>query len=167
MISREEAMSISMSDLMNRERLARRFDPIHTQHILSLWERIVIATEGLLKELDYKAAWGCTLIAIPFKRIEDACLVSLLSDGVDPTDGYDSLFLIINQIIDRYNTFLRQMLEISKTEIPAAQDDYSIHPKFIMSGSGGAAVVNHLAILSSFEIENLVAGSWSAHLGMF
>ena len=157
-----------MGDIMKRERLMRRFDPIHTKHMLSLWERVVGGVNCLLEELECKAAWGCALIDIPFNDIEEARLISLLSEGTDPSDGFDSLFLIINQIISRYNNFVRQLSEVGKNESPCDMlDEYSIHPKFIMSGSGGAAVVNHLAILSRFEIESLVAGCWAGDLGHF
>ena len=167
-VSKEEAMTISMGDIMKRERLMRRFDRIHTKHMLSLWERVVGGVNCLLEELECKAAWGCALIDIPFNDIEEARLISLLSEGTDPSDGFDSLFLIINQIISRYNNFVRQLSEVGKNESPCDMlDEYSIHPKFIMSGSGGAAVVNHLAILSRFEIESLVAGCWAGDLGHF
>lgn len=153
-----------MGDIMKEERLLRRFDSVHVRHMISLWERVVIGGDRLLKEMEYKALWNCLEVDIPFKSFEQATVFAMLSVGDDPVDGGgDFLFLIICEIITKYNRYVQQISELRQPRGSGCEEreDQIIHPKFLMAGSGGATAINRSTTMSFFELETLVEGCWN------
>ncbi|CAB9511697.1 Ring finger protein [Seminavis robusta] len=168
-LSKAEALERAMGDVMEESRLLRRFDSIHARHMTSLWGRVVKGANQLLEQMDNKALWNCTEIDIPFTRIEGAAIFALLSEGSDPLDGgCDFLFLMINEIVTKYNRYVQQLSEL---KLPGTLRnefvDRVIHPKFLMAGSGGAAVINRSTAMSSLELDTLVESVWNRDLAAF
>jgi hypothetical protein len=159
-------MDIRMKDIMDPEKLCSRFDFDQAHHILAMWNRVSKGLSDILRQPDCKIFWQCEEIEFPFKDVGEAPLLALLSEGDHPTDGNDFLFLIINTIIERYNSFLRWMGEYD-VESRDADCAYSLHPKFVMRGSYGAVVMSESAGLSETELDLLIESTWDSESQKF
>jgi hypothetical protein len=159
-------MDLRMKDIMVPEKLCSRFDVDQANHIMGMWNRAAKGLNDILRRPEVKIFWDCQEIEFPFNDVEDAPLLALLSEGDHPTDGNDFLFLIINAISDRYNSFVR-WIEEYESESRASDGVYSLHPKFVMRGSFGAVVMNELAVLSETELDLLIERTWDSELQQF
>jgi cellobiose-specific phosphotransferase system component IIA len=73
-----------------------------------------------------------------------------------PADGYDYLFIIINEIIERYNSFILR-LNTYKREYDASDiTESSVSPKAILPGSLGEVFLVSLKWIDSIEFSRLV-----------
>jgi hypothetical protein len=155
-----------MNDVVTKERLRSRFDLVHADHVERLWRRLKHGFDQLLESMDYKVHWQCQEIVFPFKKLEEARLIHLLSEYDDPSEGNDYLFLAINDIVDHYNTFIRHLSELELSN-DQALSDVCIHPKFVVSGNGGASRVCAVPVLSRSQLKNLVESGWDDSKGSF
>jgi hypothetical protein len=156
LITREEAMSNAIGDIMKKERLLKRFDKIHVAHLVSLWERLSAALDLLLKDPSFRVTWNCEEVTYSFRTINEAPLMAFLSEGLDPSDGNDLVFLVIDSIVAKYNRYVERFAELS-------EDDCKIpilHPKMILPGTAGSAAINLLPLLSQQELDAIAMASW-------
>lgn len=158
-----------MIDIMKEERLLRRFDAVHAKYMVALWQRVVTRASRFLEEIEQVLFWNCQAITVPFRKLEEAPLFALVSEGSDPLDGGDFLFLMINEITAKFNGYVQQLSEVRQaaTQSDAWDDPSPIHPKFLMAGSGGSVVINQSSVLSRFDLEILVQGCWNSEVGEF
>ncbi len=150
---------------MNVEKLESRFGVANAAHIMSLWRRSAAAFNKCIKQSGYKVYWQCEEVEVPFHKVEDATMMDLLSEGDHPTEGHDYLFLIIHAIIDRYNTFVRWLVEY-ESDLESLSDT-AVHPKSIVRGSYGAVGVSAPVSLSQNELNILIQRAWNAETEAF
>eukprot|EP00555_Chaetoceros_dichaeta_P011937 CAMPEP_0198254624 /NCGR_PEP_ID=MMETSP1447-20131203/4892_1 /TAXON_ID=420782 /ORGANISM="Chaetoceros dichaeta, Strain CCMP1751" /LENGTH=935 /DNA_ID=CAMNT_0043940735 /DNA_START=11 /DNA_END=2818 /DNA_ORIENTATION=+ len=151
-ISQEQASTILVGDLMKSEHLSKRFDSINVRHLIILWGETKNCLNRHLDNCDHSVNWDCETVSIPFKRIEEATLIMLLSAYKHPTGGCDYLFIIINQIIGQYNDFMRKLC---KSQVAGA-DVVSIEPKDLLFRSPAALSLQLLKFISSAGFPILV-----------
>jgi len=147
------------------EKLKSRFGVANAAHVMSLWGRAAEAFDKCIKQAGYKVCWQCEEVEVPFLKVEDARMIDLLSEGDHPTEGHDFLFLIIHAIIDRYNTFVRWLVEY---ESDLESLSYTaVHPKSIVKGSYGAVGVSTPVVLSQNELNILIQRAWNVESEAF
>jgi hypothetical protein len=157
-----------MGELMKKERLRERFDPARVHHILALWERVRVGLNTILAEIDQKVHWQCEVVSIPFDKVENAQLVSLLSEGLHPTDGNDFLFLVINEAVELYNNFAKKLAAFSGAADEVRDSNTEeLQPRFIIRGYGGAVKVGAVAPLSKNELHWVAESSWDSESCVF
>jgi len=92
----------------------------------------------------------------------------LLSEGNHPTDGHDYLFLAINDIINKSNSFSRRLNESSQQkERETSTMLQELHPKFILRGSSGAVAVRALNLYSITDLASQMESSWCAEKSLY
>uniref|UniRef100_A0A7S4JD02 Uncharacterized protein n=1 Tax=Odontella aurita TaxID=265563 RepID=A0A7S4JD02_9STRA len=165
LVTKEQAMSMSMQRMMQVSLLHKRFDSVTTDHILRLWKRTVEGFNMFRQSAHNVVNWDCEEIMLPFETIEEATLMMLLSEGKHPTDGHDYLFLVINTLVDRYNSFARRLNEFntqgqgnSQERAKVASQD--LHPRFLLRGSGGAVAISSISLESTEKLSALVEQCW-------
>ena len=109
LVEKDTAMRIEINDLMSEECLLKRFDYLQTSQLGGLWTRVKEGINGYISDMNQTIFWDCEKIDIPFQKIEDTSLIMILSESGHPTDGYDYLFLIINDIVSKYNDAVRKI----------------------------------------------------------
>lgn len=149
--TKDFAFTVSMGDLMKKERLQERFDSARVHHILALWNRVRNGLDRILIESDRKVHWECEEVSIPFDKVENAKLVFMLSEGIHPTDGNDFLFMIIHESVAAYNNFVDKLANASLSN-DAGVDAAMLQPRFIMRGYGGAAKVRAFVPMSRDDL---------------
>jgi hypothetical protein len=156
-----------MGELMQKERLRERFDSARVHHILALWERVRVGLNTILVETDQKVHWQCEEVSIPFDKVENAQLVSLLSEGLHPTE-HDFLFLVINEAVELYNNFAKKLAAFSGAADEVGDDSTEeLQPRFIIRGYGGAVKVGAVAPLSKDELHWVAESSWDSESHAF
>jgi len=165
LISRRVAFELLMKDLMKRDLLLQRFDRTFTDHILLVWKRVVLGFNALITATKGKLPWQCEEIEIPFRSLGDASLLSLLSEGVDPTSGNDFLFLAIQYIILQYNDRAAIVSDLHNEKGDTLRPCTSVHPRFLMSACGSVHVLNRYVQLDESELNCFAQTSWDPELG--
>jgi hypothetical protein len=152
-----------MKNVMRKEQLGKRFDNVHVSHIVSLWHRLSLQMTCLLKDRHRKVFWNCQEVLFEYDSIEDAPLLALLSDGSDPEEGNDLLFIVINSVVNKYNRYVERFLELHRLSKPTEGDTATktIHPKTILLGSAGSVATNLLPLLTKTDTNNLSAAAWN------
>ena len=127
-----------MAELMNEQVLRTRFDGHSVHHILAIWKRLCNRVGECIENGVVRV--GCSEVNVPFCQFEKATLVQLLSEGEHMTDGNDYLFLIISDIIQRYNAFVGKIEELigAGRGVPLKV----IHPKLFSSLCGASALLD-------------------------
>ena len=97
----------------------------------------------MVKGFDYmtqadngRVPWNCAFIEYPFQSLLDATFMSLLSEGNDPSDGNDFLFLAIQHIITIYNDMACKMLGLYNGSDDQSTHNLSVYPKFLATPCG-------------------------------
>jgi hypothetical protein len=162
LVTRERAFQMKMCDVVKPELLRRRFDSVTVTHVTALWARVASGVNQFLREVDYKIAWQCEEIQIAFTRLEEAPLVALLSEGEHPTDGNDVLFLLINDIVGTYNSYVGRLVECVASNNADLTQEQEVHPKFVATGCGGAVSMSTVMPLPRSELSRLVASCWAS-----
>lgn len=155
-----------MNNVVTKERLRSRFDLVHADHVEGLWFRVKDGFNNLLQSMDHILHWQCDAIQFPFEKFEHASLIHFLSQGNDPSEGNDFLFLMIHEIVDNYNTFVRRLSDL-KVTTAEVESDSLVHPKFLVSGNGGASLISAVPVLSRSELKNLAESGWDENSGTF
>lgn len=162
LVSKEYAFQLTMSELINKQRLQERFDSARVHHTLALWDRARIGLNRLLLETDRKVHWECEEVSIPFDTLEDTKLVFLLSEGSHPTDGNDFLFLIINEIVTAYNSFSKKLAAFYSSKDVYNANTTMLQPRFIIRGYGGAAKIGSVVPLSTDDLTWVAECCWNS-----
>jgi hypothetical protein len=126
-----------LGDLMQIKLLSKRFDPVRVKYLLALWDRARFGVNAVLSQSNFTVMWEREEVRVPFRTIEDAKLVTILSEGSHPTEANDFLFLIIAEIIQAYNNFAVKLAE-SRGGIETMGDLKELQPRFLIHGFGTA-----------------------------
>lgn len=138
-----------------------RFDTIRVNHLLQLWGRCVLGVDEILAKADQKVSWECGKVSVPFGTLQDASMMSLLSEGECPTDGNDFLFLILNETVNAYNSFAENLGAFS-CEGSEPTPPVIISPKHCVRGLIGAVKVGAIVPLTRQELGWMAECCWSA-----
>ena len=103
--------------------------------------------------------WGCEAITIPFDDFRKVPLATLLSEGDDPTDGNDFLFLIINHLVERHNGFCQSFKKFLSTK---GEEDDEVQSRFIVSGCGGIGVLGTVVGLNFDAMGTAMTSAWDS-----
>ena len=154
-LSIEDASNMKMKNIMSDQNLKKNYDIATSTHLIWLWNRVKHGVDRLIASKMH-IHWGCEEVLIPFPHIEEASLLSLISEKDEPTEDTDFLFLCINQLIETYNGFALKYNQLAVAEI----NEDEIYPKTIMNGSMCAATISSLSVLLTRNFELLVESSW-------
>ena len=160
LVSKEYAFEILMKELMRQDLLLKRFDRTFTKHITQLWIRVVKGFDCMIKAENGRVPWKYAFIEYPFQSLLDATFVSLLSEGNDPSDGNDFLFLAIQHIINEYNDLARKMLGLYNGSEGQSTPNLSVYPRFLATACGSVPTLNGCLQLNKSEIDLLVQTAW-------
>jgi len=155
LVTFEEATKLHIDIIMNEDTLRHRFDSFNVKHMLSLWQRLRDHLDHYLEQNNCEVQWDCETIKIPFSKTADISLIMLLSAYEHPTEGYDYLFIIINDIIGRFNYFMMKLNECKEVCVDEVQQS-EISPDTIVPGSLGAASLSSLNWIASVHFNRLV-----------
>ena len=147
-ISAQQATSLTLGEVMDEMVLLKRFDRTHSDHILNLYERAKTSLSLHLKNCNNEVNWDCETVSVPFQNLDETPLIMLLSAYDHPTDGYDFLFVIINQLILQFNEFIFKLHGLQGIE--------AITPKSLLHRSPAGLALKTLKFLSSVEFPLIV-----------
>ncbi|CAB9513447.1 protein ligase RNF213 [Seminavis robusta] len=162
LITKEEALSNTIGSILDKARVHKRFDRIHASHILALFERLSCKFDVLLKDPKFRVTWQCEEVQLGFKTLKEAPLLALLSEGADPSEGNDVLFLWIDTIVAKYNRFVQRLAELASND--AVAPTRSIHPSMVLPDS--ASIIT-LPLLQPEELGSLAMASWQGDTKTF
>ena len=160
LVSKEHAFEIMMKELMRQDLLLKRFDRTFTKHIMQVWTRVVKGFDYMIQADNGRVPWKCSFIEYPFQSLLDATFVSLLSEGNDPSDGNDFLFLAIQHIINEYNDLTRKMLDLYNGSEGQSTPNLSVYPRFLSTACGSVPTLNGCLQLNKTEIDLFVQTAW-------
>ncbi len=155
LVTFDEATTLHLDSIMNENTLIARFDSFNVKHILSLWRRLREHLDYYLENNNYEVQWDCERIKIPFSKTADVSLIMMLSAYEHPTEGYDYLFIIINDIIGRYNYFVMKLNEYKEASSIQVHHQ-EINPTTMIPGSPGAISLSILQWIASTHFDRLV-----------
>lgn len=147
-ISASQATSLTLGEVMDKTVLLRRFDQTHADHILNLYQRSKEQLASHLKNCNYEVNWDCETVSIPIQDFDETPLIMVLSAYEHPTDGYDYLFIIINQLILQFNQFI--------FNLHGLQDLETVTPKALLHRSPAGIAIMSLKFISTFEFPLIV-----------
>ena len=154
-ISAQQATSLTLGEVMNEKVLSQRFDRTHSNHILSLYERAKNSLSFHLMNCNNEVNWDCETVSVPIQNLNETPLIMVLSAYDHPTDGYDFLFIIINQCILQFNEFMFKLHGLQGVE--------AITPKALLHGSPAGLALKTLKFLSSVEFPLIVESYRTPH----
>ena len=152
-----EAESVLASSWCSNDRQGLGYDKVGVDHRLAVWDRIISRQRCLLESLGGSVMWGCEQIKIPFDSLTEVPVATLLSEGDDPSDGNDFLFLLINHLIERYNGFCTAFKAFLSTK-----DDDEVQPRFIVTGSGGIGVLGTVVCMNLDDLSAAITSTWDS-----
>ena len=153
------AMNMKLKDVMNEQLLSGRFGSIDSGNLIQLWTRVVKGVNEFLQSNNSAVFWNCERVNIPFSDLEEhATLMTILSEKEHPTEGHDYLFLIINELVLRYNNFV----SLNET----SQIRQELHPRTLVRASKGSHVLSGVFGVQSV-IANLIESYWIIRDGNF
>ena len=142
------------------ERLLRaRFGVVHASHLYSLWLRVVEKVNLFLAANDSRVTFDCEHVAVSFSDLRDVPLVQVLSEAEHPSNGHDALFLVISDLLMRYNNFIISVTTIKNTR-SARDKPVEIHPRSLVRGSKNSIAVKALTEDVAATLENIIESYW-------
>ena len=151
-------MDMKLKDVMNEQLLSSRFGSIDSSYLTQLWMRVVEGVNAFLQANNSAVYWDCERVDIPFSDLEhQATLMSILSEKEHPTEGHDYLFLIINELVLRYNNFV---------SLNSTNQNCQLHPRTLVRASKGSHIVSGVFGVQSV-IANLIESYWIISDGNF
>ena len=154
-----------MKDIMTTEYLLERFGRDPADHILALWSRLKKSFNTFLKGGN-RVFWNCTEVNFTYDNLEEAPLITLLSEGPLPTagDSVDFLFLVIHDLVSKYNSIVERYRVARDQD---TDETLSIEPELILPGSGGSVLIRLVPQLSGPELDALAIGAWDSQMQAF
>ena len=143
----EQATSKTFGDIMKEDVLLKRFDQTHTNHVMNLYQRVKSSLNLHLKQCNYEVNWDCETLSVPIQNLDDASLIMLLSAYDHPTDGYDYLFIIINQLVLQYNEFVLKLHGLQNK---------TVTPQMLLHRSPAGLALKSMTFLTSSELPLMV-----------
>ena len=97
---------MKLLDVMDERLLRARFGAVHASHLYSLFLRVVEKVNLFLTANENRVNFECEDVALPFTDLMEVSLIQVLSEAEHPSSGHDSLFLVISDLLMRYNSFI-------------------------------------------------------------
>eukprot|EP00984_Skeletonema_dohrnii_P011330 scaffold4513_cov113-Skeletonema_dohrnii-CCMP3373.AAC.4 len=96
---------------------------------------------------------------MPFTDLMDVSLIQVLSEAEHPSSGHDSLFLVISDLLMRYNNFI---ISVSTFKEARSVDDKpeEIHPRSLVRGSKNSIAVSVSTEDVASTLANLIESYW-------
>ena len=121
------------------ERLLRaRFGVVHATHLQSLWLRVVDKVNSFLSANESRVMFDCENVAVSFSDLRDVPLIQVLSEAEHPSHGHDILFLVINDLLMRYNNFIISVSMFKNSR--SVHEPEEIHPMCDQSSLGRCCI---------------------------
>lgn len=159
-LTKDMAMNMTIRSVLEEHLLSARFGSIDASRIRAMWLR---ATEGINNFLNANGSvvqWNCERITVPFPDITNATVIACLSEMEDPTEGHDYLFLVINEIILRYNNLMKSISSFIGQN-SNSEAVHEINPRTIVPLSKNAVTVTSVVSTTEKAIDELVESYWS------
>ena len=157
-LTRDMSMNVKIEDIMKEGLLTNRFGGIDASRIRAMWLHAAEGVNSFLNTNESTVRWNCQEIVVPFSDITDATLISILSEMEDP-ESHDYLFLIINELVQRYNNFAKSISSFLMYD--GSVEMQEINPRTVVRGSKSAISVIG-TVLSTESIANeLLELYWS------
>jgi len=166
MVTKEQAMNMKVENIMDEHLLTNRFGSIDCANLQHVWSKVVEGVNAFLSANDSVVNWNCEEVNVPFRDITTCSLMSILSEMEHPTEGHDYLFLVINELVLRYNNFVKSVGAITNSD---NGDRYGeeLHPRTLVCASKGSIIVNGAVSNTQGLIDNLVESYWMKEEGDF
>ena len=159
MVTVDQAMNMQIEKIMDEQLLTTRFGSIDCAHLQRIWLRVVEGVNAFLSANNSVINWDCEEVDVPFRDVTNCPLMSILSEMEHPTEGHDYLFLIINELVLRYNNFVKSISAIASPN-NADQNVEELHPRTLIRASKGSIIVNGAVSNTQGVIDNLVESYW-------
>ena len=157
-VTREESFNMKLQDIMDERLLKSRFGSVHASYLKSLWLRVVENFNSYLSANDNRVSFDCEDVQIPFSDLLDVPLIQVLSEAEHPSDGHDSLFLVISELLMRYNNFIRSVSTFKNAFSDEKLEE--IHPRSLVNGSQKSIAVKAITDSVASTLTNLIASFW-------
>ena len=157
-VTKEMAMHITMGYIVDERLLRNRFGSIEGSRIEQTWLRAAEGIECFLNENESVVQWNCEQIVVPFRNLMDMPLMSILSEMECPSEGHDYLFLIINEIVLRYNNVVKSISSFASNE--NENDANEISPRSIVQMSQSATEIIGTVSSTETAINELIESYW-------
>jgi len=151
LVTHDQASTLKLNEILTHDVLSMRFDDTEVNHICYLWMHVKSQMNDFLVEKDNEVYWDCEKVEIPFKSLDEVPLIMFLSVYEHPTDGYDFLFIMINNFVSRYNNFVQRILDGS-----SRVNDKIVRPRLLLQGSPGDIVMKNLDWMSKDQLGSSV-----------
>lgn len=157
-VTRDMSMNMTIEDIMKEGLLTNRFGGIDASRIRSMWLRAAEGMNSFLNANQSMVRWNCQEIVVPFSDVTKTTLISILSEMEDP-ESHDYLFLVINELIQRYNNFAKSIRSFLMYDNTIELQE--INPRSVVRGSKSAISV--IGTVSGTEgiMHELVQAYWS------
>lgn len=141
------------------ERLLRaRFGVVHATHLQSLWLRVVDKVNSFLSANESRVMFDCENVAVSFSDLMDVPLIQVLSEAEHPSHGHDILFLVINDLLMRYNNFIISVSIFKNSR--SIHEPEEIHPMALVRGSKQSIAIKALSSDVASGLGNLIESYW-------
>ena len=141
------------------ERLLRaRFGVVHATHLQSLWLRVVDKVNSFLSANESRVMFDCENVAVSFSDLRDVPLIQVLSEAEHPSHGHDILFLVINDLLMRYNNFIISVSMFNNSR--SVHEPEEIHPMALVRGSKQSIAIKVLSADVASGLGNLIESYW-------
>ena len=150
---------MKLGDVMDERLLRARFGVAHASHLHSLWLRVVDKV-NLFVSANESVTFECENVALPFSDLRDVSLVQILSEAEHPGNGHDSLFLVISDLLMRYNNFVISVSTFRDTRYVNNDQPEELHPRSLVSGSKSSIEVKAVTEDVAATVANLIESYW-------
>ena len=150
---------MKLSDVMDERLLKARFGIVHASHLHDLWMRVVEKFNSFLSANDSRVTFDCEDVTVSIPDLMDVTLIQVLSEADHPSDGHDALFLVINDLLMRYNRFIIAVSTLRNVRSTDDQEE-EIHPRSLVRGSKNSVAVKALTGDIASTLANLIESYW-------
>ena len=149
---------MKLRDIMDERLLRARFGVVHATHLQSLWLRVVDKVNSFLSANESRVMFDCENVAVSFSDLRDVPLIQILSEAEHPSHGHDILFLVINDLLMRYNNFIISVSMFKNSR--SVHEPEEIYPMALVRGSKQSIAIKVLSAEVASGLGNLIESYW-------
>jgi hypothetical protein len=157
-VTRDDSFNMKLRDIMDERLLRARFGVVHATHLQSLWLRVVDKVNSFLSANKSCVMFDCENVAVSFSDLRDVPLIQVLSEAEHPSHGHDILFLVINDLLMRYNNFIISVSMFKNSR--SVHEPEEIHPMEVVRGSKQSIAIKVLSADVASGLGNLIESYW-------
>ena len=147
----DQASTLKLNEILRPDLLSLRFHDTEVNHVQCLWMRVKSQMNDFLFGKSNEVYWDCEKVKIPFENLDEVPLIMFLSAYEHPTEGYDFLFIVINNFVSIYNNFVLRILN-GKSKV----NEKIVRPRLLLQGSPGDIVMKNLDWMKKDQLGSLV-----------